>query len=60
MPTPPIDTLTWCKCDMTARPDHPRSALTRIDVLDVTAGKAGASATMFLFDRGVARTQSPA
>ena len=59
MPTPPIDTLTWCKCDMTARPDHPRSALTRIDDLDVTTGTAGAVATKFLFDRGVARTESP-
>ena len=59
MPTPPIDTLTWCKCDMTARPDHPRSALTRIDDLDVTTGTAGALATKFLYDKGVAKTESP-
>ena len=60
MPTPLIDTLTLCKCKMTARPDHPRSALTRIDVLDVTTGTAGAVATKFLYDRGVAKTTSPA
>ena len=59
MPTPPIDTLTWCKCDMTARPDHPRSALTGIDVLDMTTGMAGALATKFLYDKGVAKTESP-
>ena len=58
MPTPPIDTLTWCKCDMTARPDHPRSALTRIDDLDMTTGMAGASATKFRCD-DVAKTESP-
>ena len=59
MPTPPIDNLTWCKCDMTARPDHPRSALTGIDVLDMTTGMAGALATKFLYDKGVAKTESP-
>jgi hypothetical protein len=44
---------------MTARPDHPRSALTRIDDLDVTTGTAGAVATKFLYNRGVAKTESP-
>ena len=56
MPTPLIDTLTRCKRKMTARPDHPRSALTGIDVLDMTTGMAGALATMFLSDN-VAKTE---
>ena len=37
---------------MTAKPDHPRSALTGIHVLDMTTGMAGALATMFLCDNG--------
>ena len=59
MPTPLIDTLTWCKCKMTARPDHLCSALQGIDVLDMTTGMAGALATMFLCDN-VSKTESPA
>ena len=37
---------------MTARPDHPHSALTGIDVLGMTTGMAGALAAMFLCDNG--------
>ena len=59
MPTPSIDTPTRRVCKMTARPDHPHSAMTGIDVLDMTTGMARALATMFPCDKGVAKTESP-
>ena len=52
MPMPQTESLTWYNGEMTAIPDHPRSALTGIDVLDMTTGMAGALATMFLCDNG--------
>ena len=58
MPAPLIDTLTWCERKMTARPDHPRSALTGVDVLDMTNGMAVALATIFVCNNG-AKTESP-
>jgi hypothetical protein len=54
-----VDTLTRRTCNMTARPDHPHSAPTGIDILDMTTGMAGALATMFPYDKGLARTESP-
>ena len=59
MPTPSIDTPTRRTCKMTARPEQPYSPLTGIDVLDMTTGMAGALATMFPCDKGMARTESP-
>ena len=37
---------------MTASPDRPQSALTGINVLDMSTGMAGALATLFLCDNG--------
>ena len=54
-----VNTLTRRTCKMTARPDHPHSALTGVDFLDVTTGMAGALATMFPCDKGVAKTEPP-